>query len=160
MTTVVRQISLFWPLVVALTAAVWLPSASAPEPTSVSGNGLWDDLVGKCDGPRNTMDCVRSRLYNYVDRTLDADLNVTDGLKFTRNGNDYEAMCPGDNATGSNRQARAPEFTVSGCFFFFVLFPIRNCRTRAKTTAVVYHIRRTRPRSGLGPPVNYYPRNP
>lgn len=123
MTTVVRHDNPLWRSAVALllvAAAVSspprtsasVPSASASEAALVSGNGLWDDLVGKCDGPRNTMDCVRSRLYNYVDHTLEADFNVTDGLTFTRNSNDYEAMCPGDNSTGSNRQARAPD-TVS-----------------------------------------------
>ncbi|XP_050430238.1 uncharacterized protein LOC126839168 isoform X2 [Adelges cooleyi] len=78
---------------------------------SASGNALWDDLLGKCDGPRTTMDCVRSRLYNYVNGTFDGDISVTDGIRFTRNANDYEALCAGsDNGTvppaGAYRQAR------------------------------------------------------
>lgn len=90
------------------------PASLCSVQQSGSGNGLWDDLVGKCDGPRNTMDCVRSRLYNYVDHTFDSDFNITDGLIFTKNSNDYESMCPpGNNETSttpaSYREARAPE---------------------------------------------------
>jgi len=89
------------------------PASLCSVQQSGSGNGLWDDLVGKCDGPRNTMDCVRSRLYNYVDHTFDSDFNITDGLIFTKNSNDYESMCPGNNetttTTTSYREARAPE---------------------------------------------------
>lgn len=123
MTTVVRHDNPLWRSAVTLLLLVSSPRTSAAEPSAsaevapVSGNGLWDDLVGKCDGPRNTMDCVRSRLYNYVDHTLEADFNVTDGLTFTRNSNDYEAMCPGDNSTGSNRQARAHAEIVSNRAF-------------------------------------------
>lgn len=80
-----------------------------------SGNGLWNDLVGKCDGPRNTMDCVRSRLYSFVNDTFESDFNVTEGIRFTKNSNDYETVCPGNNETvtaESHREARASE-TVS-----------------------------------------------
>lgn len=89
---------------VAATAVVRLPAATSAA--SATGNGLWDDLLGKCDGPRNTMDCVRSRLYGYVETAFEADFNVTDGLRFTRNANDYEAVCRADTA-GAYRQARA-----------------------------------------------------
>lgn len=87
----------------------------ADPPLSPSGNGLWDDLVGKCGaGPSNTMDCVRSRLHNYVSDTFESDMNITDGIRFTRNSNDYETLCPGPNATaGTYRESRADE-TVSG----------------------------------------------
>lgn len=88
---------------VAATAVVRSPFAAA---ASATGNGLWDDLLAKCDGPRNTMDCVRSRLYGYVETAFEADFNVTDGMRFTRNGNDYETVCRADTA-GSYRQARA-----------------------------------------------------
>lgn len=79
--------------------------------SSPSGNGLWDDLLGKCGaGPSNTVDCVRSRLYNYVSDTFESDMNITDGIRFTRNTNDYESMCPGPNVTaGTYRESRAPE---------------------------------------------------
>uniref|UniRef100_A0A2S2QIQ5 Uncharacterized protein n=1 Tax=Sipha flava TaxID=143950 RepID=A0A2S2QIQ5_9HEMI len=97
----------------AVTVAAAISSASCWIPLS-SGNGLWDDLVGKCDGPRNTMDCVRSRLYNYVNDTFESDFNITDGIGFTRNANDYDTVCPGGNDTdaaapGSFREARASE---------------------------------------------------
>ncbi|VVC41612.1 Protein of unknown function DUF1676 [Cinara cedri] len=79
--------------------------------SSPSGNGLWDDLVGKCGaGPSNTVDCVRSRLYHYVSDTFESDMNITDGIRFTRNSNDYDTMCPRPNVTaGTYRESRAPE---------------------------------------------------
>jgi len=121
MTTVVNHhIMPPWSAVtVVYIAAVAIAVSMAPvslcsaELESSSGNGLWDDLVGKCDGPRNTMDCVRSRLYNYVDHTFESDFNITDGLTFTKNSNDYESMCPsGNNETASYREARAPEMVI------------------------------------------------
>lgn len=118
MTTVVNHHLPSWSavIVVSIVAAVSLaPVSLCSVQQSSSGNGLWDDLVGKCDGPRNTMDCVRSRLYNYVDHTFESDFNITDGLIFTKNSNDYESMCPGNNetTTTSYREARAPEMVIS-----------------------------------------------
>lgn len=115
MTTVVRPhviiIAFWWSAVAALAAG---EQRSAPVAVIPSGNGLWDDLLGKCDGPRNTMDCVRSRMYGYVDGAFDGDFNVTDGLRFTRNGNRYETVCPdaasndtGSAPPGAYREARA-----------------------------------------------------
>jgi len=113
MTTVVNHHLPPWSTVVVVSIAAIVVSLAPASVCSVqpssSGNALWDDLVGKCDGPRNTMDCVRSRLYNYVDHTFESDFNITDGLTFTKNSNDYEAMCPGQNETTSYREARAPE---------------------------------------------------
>ncbi|XP_060850263.1 uncharacterized protein LOC132929148 [Rhopalosiphum padi] len=113
MTTVVNHHLPPWSAVVVVSIAAIVVSLAPASVCSVqpssSGNALWDDLVGKCDGPRNTMDCVRSRLYNYVDHTFESDFNITDGLTFTKNSNDYEAMCPGQNETTSYREARAPE---------------------------------------------------
>lgn len=113
----------------AVTVAAVVSSASCWVPFS-SGNGLWDDLVGKCDGPRNTMDCVRSRLYNYVNDTFESDFNITDGIKFTRNANNYDTVCPGSNETdapapGSFREARSSE-TVSSRIRVYV-FPCTPC---------------------------------
>lgn len=120
MTAVVynRQPCLWWWSAAITTVAVIFVSLPLSKSSSSfssfipsSGNGLWDDLVGKCgDGPKNTMDCVRSRLYNYVNDTFESDLNITEGIKFTRNANNYEALChAGENITGSHREARAPE---------------------------------------------------
>lgn len=116
MTTVVNHHLPSWSAVtvVSIVAIVvsLAPASLCSVQQSSSGNGLWDDLVGKCDGPRNTMDCVRSRLYNYVDHTFESDFNITDGLIFTKNSNDYESMCPPGNnetTTTSYREARAPE---------------------------------------------------
>ncbi|XP_015377615.1 PREDICTED: uncharacterized protein LOC107171871 [Diuraphis noxia] len=98
-------------IVVSIVAVSLAPVSLCSVQQSSSGNGLWDDLMGKCDGPRNTMDCVRSRLYNYVDHTFESDFNITDGLIFTKNSNNYESMCPENNetTTTSYREARAPE---------------------------------------------------
>lgn len=95
------HVFLFAAFVASLPVALASSASSSLPP---SGNGLWDDLVGKCDGPRNTMDCVRSRLYNYVDHTFESDFNITDGLTFTKNQNNYDSMC--SNTNGSHREAR------------------------------------------------------
>ncbi|XP_050531765.1 uncharacterized protein LOC126900238 [Daktulosphaira vitifoliae] len=73
---------------------------------SASGNALWDDLMGKCDGPRTTMDCVRSRLYNYVNDTLEGDMSITDSVKFAKNNNEYQKVCASEGTTGTYREAR------------------------------------------------------
>lgn len=55
-------------------------------------NDLWTRLYSEC-GTFTTYQCVQDSVYTYMDKSLDSDMYVMDGLSFVQNSNNYSQIC-------------------------------------------------------------------
>lgn len=81
-----------------LTCAAHSKLVEIDEVTSVFNNSvygendLWTRLYSEC-GTVTTYQCVQDSVYTYMDKSLDSDMYVMDGLSFVQNSNNYSQIC-------------------------------------------------------------------
>lgn len=66
---------------------ILLPSLVLTE-SNITGSPLWDSILVRCsEGP--SFSCVQNEFRSYIETSLKGDINITDNIVFTRNGNSF-----------------------------------------------------------------------